>query len=201
MLRLLLEDYVKKYTAEDINLIEVLKDYPKLRSDNGPWLAGGALLRLMTNEKLSEGDLDFYFPNSDRRRRFITYIHAEAHATWKGMKYKTKPIEINTISMDYFKSIKDIFDTYDFSICQLATDGYYIYCSQQTLDDIENRVIRPDKEFTIERYLKYFYRGYNGHEQKDKSAFWDWWFYTHKTYIVEDYPYTLDKTMKAHYQS
>src|SRR5258708_38903727 len=112
MLRLLLEDYVKKYTAEDINLLEILKAYPKLRHDKGPWLAGGALLRLMTNEKLSEGDIDFYFPHSDKRRQFIERADLSiymAKSNYNSWTFPTKPIKTSLIIKNYFKSIEDIF--------------------------------------------------------------------------------------------
>lgn len=183
MLRFLLEDFVKKYNADSINLLEVLAKLPKLRMEGGPWLAGGSLLRLVKNEKISKGDLDFFFINSNRRR-----MARDAIIDGKEMLgYSSHKAEIVNSALgvpiqlvkSYHPTLEDCLNSFDFTICQLGTDGYYLYATEQGWEDIHNNVLREtdnynDKPHDELRVVKYMIRGYVP-EAARLWTYWDSW--------------------------
>jgi len=191
MIKKPLHEFQAKYTADSVNLIQELSLLGKLK-EKGPWLAGGSLLRLVNNEPISRGDLDFYFPHSYSSREFVNKLANETIRSRRAYNNTTKSgLNIQLIT-EYYGSIEEVFKEFDFSICQFATDGYYIYASEQTWNDAENRTLRPVKEdeefwyYSDLRLSKYFFRGYIPYTEKLIQH----WFYNHWHQIVYSEKYT-----------
>jgi hypothetical protein len=65
-----------------VELKEILAVLPKLNIKYGPWLAGGAVRRLIKGEPLIEGDLDIFIGNDAQEiewTRFLTKRNFEVH--------------------------------------------------------------------------------------------------------------------------
>lgn len=65
-----------------------------------------------------------------------------------------------------YDGINDIFSTFDFTVCQFATDGRYIYTTKESLEDLKTRRLRlhPDAPYKSSnpalRLMKYTLMGF-----------------------------------------
>jgi hypothetical protein len=77
----------------------------------------------------------------------------------------TRKWKIQIITRKAFKSLEAVFNDFDFTCCQIATDGQgKFYMTEQVMNDIEDRRLRLSKfneEGFLERWAKYTIYGYN----------------------------------------
>ena len=72
--------------------------------------------------------------------------------------------KVQLIRKNYFKSASDVIDHFDFTICQLATDGYEVVSGDKTFEHIKEKRIVPFKNpnrAIVKRLIKYISYGYN----------------------------------------
>ena len=163
-------------------IIEIL---PKC-SPTGPWIAGGALLRTYTGQPL-DSDVDVFFQNKEQCDRFITTITSGAYGgsmedrkknqytvetrfsnqwhTTITMNYMGRDWKIQCITFVFFKTINELFESFDFDVCMMAYDGNELYVNNTTFDAIENKMVKLMKinypSITLKRLVKYMRQGYN----------------------------------------
>lgn len=168
----------------------ILEILPKCHS-NGPWVAGGSLLRTLTGESFLDGDIDVFFQNkqqfenyvyelvsnsssdephndhNDRTNKHYIVKHrtpTEWHTTIV-LEYLGREWKIQCVKFIYFNCIESLFNSFDFDICMLAYDGESLFSDNQTLDAIKNKKIalRNIKypAVTLYRLVKYMRRGYD----------------------------------------
>lgn len=80
----------------------------------------------------------------------------------KGTAKRTKA-NIQLIKNPFRNNLLYLFSTIDFTICKVATDGRFIYMNEDTLQDIEKKLIRITGELKnpiVKRVLKYMVYGY-----------------------------------------
>ncbi len=71
--------------------------------------------------------------------------------------------KVQLIRKNYFKSALDVIDHFDFTICQLATDGYEVVSGAKTFEHIKEKRIEPVRETNrgiVKRLIKYISYGY-----------------------------------------
>lgn len=163
----------------------ILEILPKCTS-NGPWVAGGALLRTYTGKAL-DSDVDVFFQSQEQLTQFISQIALNAykgleedmnssHYTTKEMivsewhttitiNYMQRDWKIQCVSFVYFKNVGELFDSFDFDVCMLAYDGESIHVSESTMNAINNKKIVLKKinypSVTLKRLVKYMRQGYD----------------------------------------
>lgn len=158
-----------------------------LSMEHGPWLAGGILQKLYHDTKVGLSDWDVWFKNLDqytranlilskidnkpiRTQNAITYI-----VPYYGEQYKVQLIKTN-----FFDTAQQIIDHFDFTVCQIATDGINMLYGNNTIKDLNKKrlslVSNNVKNTLLMRLTKYVAYGYHptkelisSIENKDKS--------------------------------
>ncbi|WP_137743362.1 hypothetical protein [Robertmurraya siralis] len=103
------------YLGED--LVDALKHFKV-------YIAGGTITSLFTNNEIN--DIDIYFRDEDSIINFLREIWENGRYVVSNTKKATQilyeNINIQTIHFNYFDSPKEIFDTFDFTVCMGAFD-------------------------------------------------------------------------------
>lgn len=167
------------YNVEDSELyhiIDVLDVIGIKINPNGPWVAGGAVLRTFVGLPLNT-DLDLFFPDD---KTYFNAFHSlnknsklirssdfsstfEFLLEYKGKELKTT---VQLVKYVYKQKASEIIENFDLSICQMAFDGERIVCPEQTIEDLKqkkmtilvNKITHPGA--TLKRIIKYSRRGF-----------------------------------------
>ena len=178
--KLPLNVFLKHLTTGSVleHLIEIL---PKC-SEDGPWIAGGALHRTYRKLPLSDSDVDVFFKNKEQLDKYLlelnsnalsttkysvtTYIVSEWHHTMV-VSYMDTEWKIQCVSFKYFDTIEDLFRSFDINVCCIAYDGTNVVYEHNALNEINNNVIHFNANsinypsVTLKRLVKYVKMGYD----------------------------------------
>lgn len=139
---------------------------------NGPWIAGGAVLRWINNEVVGDSDIDVFCKNEkqfnklhERIRKYYPFSHM--HYTDNAITYKCDEWDIQLIKRKYYNSPQEIISNFDLSVCQLVTDGYKLWYGEHTFADVNNKHLRVVnmKPGVLNRITKYWIYGYEPSDQ------------------------------------
>jgi hypothetical protein len=157
-------------TEGELPLFEVLADLPTLY-EYGPWLAGGALRRTLTNQKL-ETDFDFFFRDKVQLEKFAAELERKGltkrretqhHVHYSG-KVAGATREVQLIRFKYYENAIDVINSFDFTICQFAFDGTTLTAGDHAFWDLGRKRLAINKitypVSTMRRVLKYAKQGY-----------------------------------------
>lgn len=159
--------------------------------EGGPWIIGGAALEFMqTRDFQNTRDIDYFFKSYNQFSNYATKFKRIKGAKYDGgydAHYKDKNYNIiigeytfNLIGFGFAATAEIIADSFDFTVCQVWTDGRtYEYRSERTLNDIENKILsftetkkrsiqvsdRETLKSLEERIKKYRDKGFNPDEQ------------------------------------
>ncbi len=152
-----------------------------LNMETGPWLAGGMVRRIYSGHS-TDGTADWdiwfanqqqYFSAKDRilKLRESLIIADTANAITVGLHPNGRPglpVKVQLIQKKFFANAHEVIADFDFSICQLLTDGYTILTGDTTTDDLASKTIRLcDPNFNVSvkgffnRVLKYTAYGFS----------------------------------------
>lgn len=171
---------LEKYFPEVKNRAELrVLDAIAPELTNGPWIAGGAPLQWYLGkecetdidvwcrnkkqeDKVSHGLQTLGFRELARTDNALTLRHdIKYECDNKATKFKT--ITVQLIKRMYPESAKEIIEDFDFTVCQLVTDGVTYVAGRHTYKDIKTRRLRlvdyKPKTF-LKRYIKYVTYGY-----------------------------------------
>ena len=167
--RMPLGDFTKRHSIEDKRFDEVVSVLAPATS--GPWLVGGAVRRLLTEEKQSS-DFDLGFPSeaalAECKARLLGLglkehvekpEHVELHGSIAG-----KPTVVQLLRVTYGATPEAVIDAFDFTICQLAFDGTDLISGPFALWDLGRKKLAIHRvtyaAATVRRMLKYAKQGY-----------------------------------------
>ena len=139
--------------------------------DQGPWLAGGAVLHWFNGEPVGSSDFDIFFKDLKQfdemfgrlMRHHATIIYTSENALTLHLTVDNDMKRIQLIRKNYFTSAEDVINNFDFTICQLATDGFNIVAANKTYEHIKDKRIVLSKEPSralAKRIIKYVSYGY-----------------------------------------
>ena len=183
------EDSRMTYVHEkDKGLVKLLD----LNIDQGPWLAGGAVLNWFNGEPVGTGDFDIFFKDLRQfdemfgrlMRNHATIVYTSENALTLKLTVDDDQKTIQLIRKTYFQNAKEVIDHFDFTICQLATDGYSIVAGEKTYEHVKDRKIalaRTASRSLVKRLIKYVSYGYKpdqdlGQNILDNNEDYDWQF-------------------------
>ena len=167
-----LKEFLNRYQDDVENnvLFKILEKLPNT-SEQGPWIAGGAIRRTIINKPL-ESDFDFFFKDEEQMRQFciemgnIGFIETasnEHNKTFAGTVDK-KNILVQAIIIRYYNTIEDVLDSFDFTITQFGYDGINLYCGDYSLFDLKRNKLSLHKltygVSTVRRMIKYTKQGF-----------------------------------------
>lgn len=155
-------------------LKDILSVLPPLEIERGPWLAGGAARRILENLPLDGGDLDIFFSSWSQFHGFQKAIqkisHGGVHETSFAATYnidvKGKTYRLQLIKRKSYSSTGFLFDDFDFTVCQIATDGNKFAWEEEAIQDIDKKILRlsPGGRVTdsnlVRRTMKYINYGF-----------------------------------------
>lgn len=137
------------------------------------WLAGGAIRRTIMGQSLERADLDFFFENQDAFNDFhSTMISGECNENTKVIEkqnnwtYKNSFLgyDVQAICFQYYDSPDSLINEFDYTICQFATDGDWVWTGDMSLWDSARKRLRPNKitmpVASLRRLLKYTNQGF-----------------------------------------
>ncbi len=146
----------------------------------GPWIAGGCPRCLWQDEPINDIDIWIGHPSqvleltnrfhehlgigisfsTDNALTFDYYATKEDRA-WAEVNEKWK---LQIIVRKKFTCLEEIFNDFDFTVCQIATNGEgKFYMTEQVAEDLHTRrlrVSRFNKEGFLERWAKYTMYGF-----------------------------------------
>lgn len=147
-------------------------------SKEGPWIAGGAVRRTFTGEKL-DSDFDFFFANEAQATTFKDALRAkgakQSAETEKAFTFilptempedgvYLPEMKIQAIQFAYFADAESLIDSFDFTISQFAYDGESLHVAPFALWDVARRRLVVHRVTyavsTMRRLLKYTAQGY-----------------------------------------
>jgi hypothetical protein len=166
------EQFLERYNNDvpEMKLFLVLEELPKL-SEEGPWLAGGAIRRTLIGDPLSS-DYDFFFKSPEQLNEFRKKIEAsKGRKTASTEHHETYIVEgvegnyiVQLIKIGFYKNVESLLDSFDFTISQFAYDGESLYCGGYSLWDLARRRLALHKltygVATTRRLLKYTNQGF-----------------------------------------
>ena len=146
---------------------------------NGPWIAGGAALRWYQGQPVGENDIDVFCRDSIQAQYVIDQIKSYGRYQVKfesenavTLSHHTKDYNnvwtIQVITRRYFKSLQEVIDSFDITVCEIGTGGNSWLLNAQTARDIRERNLRfklplqPDAPKRLTKYWVYGYRPVEG---------------------------------------
>jgi hypothetical protein len=149
---------------------------------DGPWIAGGACLRWYQGQPVGESDIDIFCRDEIQAQQVIDNIksYGRFHTKYESdnaltLEYYTKSNAaaaerwtLQIIKRRYFKSLREVIDNFDISVCQVGTDGHQWMLGKDTARDIRERNLRmslplaPDAAKRLAKYWTYGYRPVEG---------------------------------------
>lgn len=154
-----------------------------LSPEDGVWLAGGTLIRLMNGE--DGGDLDFLFKSSKIRKDFCQKLidgpgmvtrdreagHLDDFSLLLAVPFDDSILheaeevdKLQALKWQYPKTAHDIFDKMDLRLCHWAYDGEKIYTVTGNVADTRQELLKPHRVLfakdTLRRTANYVSRGY-----------------------------------------
>lgn len=156
-----LAPYLEKYDAGPL-------DIPKLKFhiDKGPWIAGGAVRKIVMNEPLADGDWDIFCRNGYQMKVIREKLKGDWYRNYRTWTLSPEGgVRIEIIHSLLHPDLAHVFDSFDFTVCQFATDGTTLYYTPQAMQDIETRTLNCPKngghESSESRIFKYFMKGFH----------------------------------------
>ena len=164
--------------------IKRLLNLIKPNMELGPWIAGGAGLRWYQGLTTGSSDIDVWFRNriqfeqvfntlTSYVKHFALVCKTENAVTLRFTipaedKSTDQPypdyFDIQLISKKFFSSPEDIINYFDFTICQVVTDGDQVMIGPRTHYDIKHKILRfngdVNSTLAVRRFTKYLCRGY-----------------------------------------
>lgn len=167
-----------KPPQEKYNIVHTVDREPvnivKPNWQTGPWIAGGAVLRWYQNQPVGESDIDIFCSSAKQADDVILAIKSYGRFTTKfesdnatTLSYTSHDGDQNwtlqIIKRRFFNSPEDVIDSFDITVCRLATDGKTLVLGKDTAKDIREKNLRfrmPLQPDALKRLTKYWIYGY-----------------------------------------
>lgn len=149
---------------------------PKL-SNKGPWLAGGAIRRMVTGQDLRQGDFDIFCADADQYDQVIDFYMKDRrlpHSAWTRKdhvdEFTTRiydpgdEVKVQVIKLHFYPDAISLINDFDFTCCMAAYDGVTVALGDYFLFDNSRRRLAVNKikypVAALRRLLKYQKQGY-----------------------------------------
>lgn len=171
-----------------INLTEIFTDFtaparakPKVKptlenivsviyssSDHGPWIAGGCGRQVVVNDRMFN-DIDVWFRTvyqlEQTKLRLDDAFGYEMYETYNSENattYQVGDYKVQLIKRAYYPTVDAVFDSFDFTCCQVALDENLKPYGPGIQDAVEKRLVlnHYDPKAFLARYAKYVGYGY-----------------------------------------
>lgn len=166
--------------------------------ETGPWIAGGAVLAWYEGRSVGESDIDVWFRDKEQFEKVQSQFQFmnKAAETENAITYnvdvtsKNGRTKIQLIRNRFYESAQAVIDSFDISVCQLATDGNCFILGPMTAKDVREKNLRfvgRLKPEMLKRYVKYTAYGYRDVENQIEVMLGMDELITEFAYEAEDY--------------
>jgi hypothetical protein len=162
--------------------------------ENGPWIAGGCARRLWFGQEWIKRDVDFFFSNKEDFDNAVKTVEKYTSKTTQSkpisdfgdiMIAKSSPkihtdnastyeinlkeddnvaITLQLIRKNWHKDLLSLFENFDFTVCQFATDGKTIVAPSYAENDCNLKILRQvessKRRLSARRVIKYAIYGF-----------------------------------------
>ena len=164
-----IQDLKHKYNIQNDTLQYFLKRCPiSLDINDGPWLAGGSILRWFNNEE--EADYDIFFNDGEQLDKAKTtmfnagYNMEDSSSYAYTYRHHSKEFTIQLCFKEFYNTPKEVIDSFDFKVCKWICANNMILSYNKTIDHAQRKEIVIDKiqnaAYMLQRLFKYNKRGY-----------------------------------------
>ena len=166
---------IKNLIVEDQRFTNAINHFITLDLNNGPFIAGGSVRKLWQNLNWQNQDIDVWCMSKEQYELVFKKLWAKKFKRKFETRYATTfefvsplnkrtPFKIQIIKKP-FDSIEKIFDYFDFTVCQFATDGKTIIASEEAIVDCHKNLINyiPSEKrskLKLKRIMKYVAYGF-----------------------------------------
>lgn len=136
------------------------------------YVAGGFIRRWWNNIK-QESDLDLFFKSKESYDKVTAFLKplsvkepviSEFNEMYEIKVSDTWTLQVQAIKHRFYPSLDDVFDSFDFTLCQFGFDGNHILMTNEALIDSQRKRLVPHKiQFgasSLRRIVKYTQQGY-----------------------------------------
>jgi hypothetical protein len=143
-----------------------------LNMQNGPWIAGGAVRRTLMGGGVGESDIDVFFASSEQLAQCRSALESVGAKQKRETDHNIEYVltlgdsdqRIQLIRVAFHASASAVIDSFDFTICQFATDGKEVICGPYSLWDLSRKRLAVHKitfaVASMRRFLKYSRQGF-----------------------------------------
>lgn len=189
-----LADITKK--SDNITELEFLLEVLPPLSENGPWIAGGSLLRTYLNLRLTT-DIDIFFKDKSQYDDYNIKLDAiskkygespnnnlfridsresvDWHRTYS-IVFRNKNYKLQLIHKKFFTGVCNLLDSFDLNICQIGFDGTHLFHAENCITEIDNREIKIETvnlpQVALKRLIKYSSLGFKISDTEIHSFFY-----------------------------
>lgn len=159
----LIDLYPLVHTDDKTPVIEIQPDL-----ENGPWIAGGAALQWYQGLPVGKSDIDIFCSSAKQAEQVLTRLrknssHYVRYNTDNAVSLEWSGWDLQVIKRRYYSNIQEVIDSFDITVCQIATTGTDWVMNSNTAKDIRERNLRfthPLHPDSIKRLTKYWIYGY-----------------------------------------
>jgi hypothetical protein len=159
--------------------------------EKGPWIAGGAARAVYQQRTLGpSGDIDIFVRDKamgDAALKAVLDVVKGTRNVETNRQATTNvlgsypygremiAIKVQVIGNVFFSdSVEDLYKTFDFTVCQFATDGRHVVYTPEAAHDAQKRVLRLSKTWVNRtrpsRVVRYFNYGFTPEESFLREA-------------------------------
>lgn len=189
-----LADFTKN--SKNLTELEFLLEVLPPMSENGPWVAGGSMLRTYLDLKLTT-DIDIFFRDDSQYRDYVNKLQViskknsesasnnlfkieKIHVTkWHktlNIVFRNKTYKLQLIYKKYFTGVCKLLDSFDLNICQIGFDGTHVFHPENIITEIDNKEIKIETvnfpQIVLKRILKYSSLGFKISDTEIHSFFY-----------------------------
>jgi len=164
-------EFIGRFTdnPEELEFLKLMEVLP-IPNENR-WIAGGAIRRTLIKMNL-DSDVDYFFRNEESFKEFTQEIElmggvctaSNEHQKTFALTVNKKGILVQAIKIQFYDSIEDTLDSFDFTITQFGYDGENLFCGEYSLWDLSRRKLALHKltygVSTVRRMIKYTKQGF-----------------------------------------
>lgn len=144
--------------------------------ERGPWIAGGACLRWYQGQPVGDSDIDVFCRSPQQAQKILEEIKSYGRFHVKHQSENAITVEHNNkddynkrwtiqiIVKRFFNNVQEVLDSFDITVCEIATCGNEWVMNTNTARDIREKNLRfktplqPDAPKRLTKYWTYGYR-------------------------------------------
>lgn len=141
-------------------------------------IAGGSVRLFWNNSVLGESDIDIWFFDQQTGMQIIkdlelkivnmrgfsnTRIYKTDNAVTYTFLCKEITYKIQLIKNGFYPTVDSLWNSFDFTVCQFASDGKTLYASECAVTDMKDKklcLVNDSGQIKLPRFIKYCYYGY-----------------------------------------